>query len=258
VSVDVPTALPADEGQARRIGAIRRDIMWLSERWDDLVQSRLKGTSRPWRQPVLTPEAREALDAQARIEKHERSAIASGEHPAPVHVDVLDVLEEILDRAHTLHEHVADTIGKPRLTKPRTIAGDITPHLAFIHAHLVTAVVADPDMLDAVGDVVAELREIAARQLGEMYDGQTLAGVCPFCHGKTPTHPTGGAHTLRVRMVRLERAKDPDYREPAIVCGNELCQPNEQQCGTWHHGRPAWPMLEWTWLANLLAETDVG
>lgn len=252
---DAPALLTSDI-QARRIGAIRRDIDWIVERWRDLREARFKGTARPWRQPTMTPEARAALDAQARLEKHERSATAPGEHPAPVHVDILDVLDDIERKVEALHHHVADTTGRPRLPRARTMGGDARPHLVFVHRHLLTACAHDPDMLDAVADVIADVRDTAARQLGELHDGQTLAGTCPFCHGRTPSHPTGGAHTLRVRVLPLPTPVDPDHTEPAIVCSNTLCEPAEGQCGLWHQGRPAWPMGEWTWLSGLLTAAD--
>ena len=255
---EVPTALLTDDIQARRIGAIRRDIDWLVDRWRDLLEARFKGTTRPWRQPTLTAEARAELDAQARVERHERSATAPGEHAAPVHVDVLDVLADMTTKVETLADHVATTVGRTRLPRARAMAGDARPHLILVHRHLIAATTHDPDMLDAVGDVVRELRDTAARQLGELHDGQVLAGACPFCHGRTPTHPTGGALTLQVRVVPLPNPLDRDHHEPAIVCTNDLCEPDAKHCGLRHRGRPAWPIGEWGWLSTLLSAEEAS
>jgi hypothetical protein len=54
-----------------------------------------KGTPRPHRTaPSAPPAALAARDAAARAERLERADTAPGEHPAPLHVDVLDLLGE--------------------------------------------------------------------------------------------------------------------------------------------------------------------
>jgi hypothetical protein len=53
------------------------------------------GTARPHRTAQgITPERRAALDAQARAERLERTGLAPGEHPAPMHLDIQDLLDE--------------------------------------------------------------------------------------------------------------------------------------------------------------------
>lgn len=55
-----------------------------------------KGTPRPQRTaPATPPDVLAARDATAHTERLERAGTALGEHPAPLHVDVLDLLGEL-------------------------------------------------------------------------------------------------------------------------------------------------------------------
>lgn len=242
--------------EAKRLGAIRRDLLWIADRWADVHESRIKGTKRPWREPTLTPEAREELDRRARAEKAEADDRMPGESLAPVHVDVLDTLADILMRADMLHDHIAATLGVERLDSAPSAFADPGPYLTFISDHLREFAEDDPDGMDAVSDLARELRGEMARVLGEVFDGQTLTAMCPWCGGKDDRHPVGGARTLRVRLLWLPTPTDKDAHEPAIVCDGGRCEPPESDCGLWVKGKPAWPLAEWEWLGDRLADRD--
>lgn len=237
---------------ARRHGAIQRDLLWIADRWADLYEARLKGTARPYREPSGTPEARAERDRLAKVERLERSGLAPGEHPSPVHTDVLDVLADVLMRADMLHEHIAQTLGIDRLPHATSAYDDASPYLTFIREHLSAAVLADEDMLDAASDTATHLRTAMAAVFGEFYDGQRLAAVCDFCGGVDARHPGGGAHTLRVRVLWMPTPTNKDHHETVVMCENDGCDPAPADCGTRHKGRPAWPMHEWEWLAKRL------
>lgn len=243
---------PLTSGQAKRLGAIRRDLLWIADRWADVHESRIKGTKRPWREPTLTPEAREELDRRARAEKAEADDRMPGESIAPVHIDVLDTLADILMRADMLHDHVAATLGVERLDPAPSAFSDPTPYLWFVSEHLGAFCEDDPDGMDAVSDVARDLRAEMARVLGEVFDGQTLAALCPFCGGRDDHHPVGGARTLRVRLIWMPTPDDKDAHEPAIVCTGGRCDPPESDCGTRLRGMPVWPLAEWQWFADRL------
>lgn len=246
------------DAYARRVGAIRQDLRWVRDRWEDVHEMRLRGTPRPWREPTISPEARAELDRQARIEKVDREGLTMGESPAPVHVDVLDVLSDILMRADMLAEHMAQTIGVERLDHADSAFADAAPFLTFIDLHLTVFIEDDADGLEAVSQVARELKSEMAQVLGEIYDGQLLSGLCPFCDGRDERHPTGGARTLKVRLVWLPRPEDRDHHEPCIVCTSGTCEPSESECGLWVKGAPAWPLAEWDWLAKRLGHAEVS
>lgn len=243
---------PMTNVHSNRIGAVRRDLLWIADRWADVHESRLKGTARPWRAPQVSPDTRSELDAQARLEKADRIGLTMGESPAPVHVDVLDTLADILMRADMLHDHIAQTLGVERLDPAPSAFADPKPYLAFIGEHLADFAADDTDGLNAVSDLARELREDMAAVLGEIADGQTLDALCPFCGGKDGHHPNGGAKTLRVRNVPLPRMEDRDHHEAVIMCVGGMCAPAENECGVYVRGLPAWPMSDWDWLAERL------
>ena len=237
---------------AKRLGAIRRDLLWVCDRWEDVHEMRLKGTARPWREPTISAEARAEMDALAKAERIDREGFTPpppGESPAPVHVDILDTLATILMRSDMLAEHVAGTLGIDRLDHAPSAFADATPYLRFVGEHLGEFVEDDPDGMDAVSDVARELKAEMSQVLGEISDGQTLKALCPFCGGKDDTHPVGGAHTLRVRLIWMPTSEDRDAHEAAIICTGGSCEPSEAECGKRVRGLPVWPIAEWEWLA---------
>lgn len=237
----------SDEVTTGRIRGVIRDLNLLESLYPDLVEARLKGTPRPWREPTMSTEQRAAADRLAREERLERD-YCPGERPAPLHIDVLDVLVDLLCVADETHEHVAQTAGVERLPYASSAFADPTPYLAFIRQHITAATEADPGMATVVEDNFRHLIQDVTSALALLRDGQTLKAPCFVCGGKTPETPVGGAFTLRVTTL-------PD-ETPAVVCRNPLCAPSEQDCGTWHRGAPAWPLQEWPWLADRIEQAQ--
>lgn len=230
---------------ARRIGMVRADLLYIADRWPDLYQLRMPGSKKPWRPGGMSAEAREQKDALARIEKAEQGDSVLGESRAPMDVDVLDTLSDILVIADDLAGRIAEAAGAITLDPPST-AYDfdaIGDYLKHISVHLVAAAENDHEALDDAQETARRMRTMLEAGLGEISDGQRLTTVCAWCHGSTPDAPIGGIRTLVVRMV---------VEEPVIVCENELCSPPDADCGTWVRGRPAWRTAEWEWLSKRL------
>lgn|GEM_PF-2519913 len=216
---------------------LTNDATWLADALDPLHQTRLKGTPRPWRQTELTPEQRAALDLEARAEKTARGAGAFGESPAPIHLDVLDLEQNIDTTALTLCQLIEHA-------RPATA---ITPLLTE-HIHRTTAITrlryivrntthlnpANPHVIHAA-NAFHGYRTRIETTWGEITIGQRLKAPCPWC----------GAHQLRFRAI------GPDHAQEIVLrCESGTCDPDETHCGTWHHGHPCWPMHEWAWLAR--------
>ncbi|MFD0886738.1 hypothetical protein ACFQ08_19500, partial [Streptosporangium algeriense] len=95
------------------------DLTWVAEYWPDLIEARLPmSTPRPWRQTALDDEARAERDAQARLERVERSALSFGESPAPVDISVLQTALDLLVDADDLAAAAAEHLGLPPLPPP--------------------------------------------------------------------------------------------------------------------------------------------
>lgn len=222
------------------------DLLWLADHADDIMDARLKGSSRPWKQPAdLDADQREERDAHARTERAERSTLSIGEHPAPLHLDVLDLLVDLLATADDLAERVAQAAGVDRMTPATSVSTDPAPYLRHAAAHLVMAYQTDPQLARYVETEASRLRYDVAKELGEFVYGQRLLAHCPWCNG--------GIHqgyTLRVREV---------HGTAAVVCESGTCQPPEADCGTWLRGMPAWPLdTEGAWLADRIERAQAG
>jgi hypothetical protein len=237
---------------AHIVRAVITDLNWVADRWDDLVEYRLKGTPRPWRQAGdLSPEQRAARDALARLEiaEADRWGRAPGHSPAPLHVSTLDVMVSVLAEADTLHETVAQQLGHDRLEPAMSALDSPVRFLRWIAERVQEASEHEHDLLQELVDSARHMRTAVTAELGEIEDGQTLNAICPFCCGVTPRTPSGGARTLRFRLV--ESRLRPGEREALIVCEND-CRPFDREVDTWHRGRPAWPWSQWEWLAERL------
>lgn len=211
------------------------DLYWLADHHDDLLEARLRGTPRPWRQPAqLDPERKAERDEQARIERAERDDHAIGEHPAPLHLDTLDVLVDVLHTAETVADRVAQAAGVDRLPPADHALADPRPYLRHAARWLRHT---DPRIALWAEHEAARLRTTVAVTLGEVTDGQTLDAPCPWCGDER-------ARTLRVRTLAGDLK--------AVVC-HGVCEPSDADCGTWWRGRPAWPLsTEGDWLAARL------
>lgn len=220
------------------------DLWWLASHVDDLLESRFRGTPRPWREPAeLDPHQRETLRQHDAQERAERSILAIGEHPAPVHVDTLDLLVDLLATADDLAERVAQAAGVERMPSPSSSVVSAEPYLRHAAAWLGPAS-SEPGLLEHVAEEAARLRSLVAVHLHELTHGQTLKARCPWCHGGIH-----GGYTLRVRQMG-ERT--------VVVCESGTCEPSEADCGLRHHGYPAWDLAtEGEWLAARI-EHDSG
>lgn len=223
-------------------------------RWPDLVESRFKGTPRP-----VVPGAhlgdmgRWRMDQQRREDVANADDRAPGESVAPLHIDVLDLMASLLMRADLLHEHVAQTVGHPRLASPPSAFADARPYLEYVIALLPEACETDEDMLDAATEKAELMRDEILMALGEVFDGQRLAAVCPFCMGQT-SRRLAGELTMRVRIRDVGTEEHPNLAEFLVVCENpdNMCQPFAREVDTWVGTNPAWRYPRWPWLAKQL------
>lgn len=221
------------------------DLLWLADHAADITDARLKGTSRPWRQRDRTSEQWAEADDLAHRERKDRNPLAIGEHPAPLHVDVLDLLVDLVCTADDIAEQVAQAAGVDRLPPAPSAFADPEPYLRYAAQHLATAYEADPGLEGGVKEDAARLRQLVGQHLGEFSDGQRVPGLCPWCNGGV-----GQQQTLRIRLVRPAPTLAP---VPAAVCESGLCEPPDSDVGLWHGNRPAWPLdTEGDWLAKRL------
>lgn len=222
-----------------------------------LTASLLPGTHRPYRTPTLTAEVRAERDRQARLERLERIGVAPGETPAPLDLDIADLLSEILAAADRLADEACDSVGKDRLPPASSAFADPTPYLTLLSSLLPDIGLASPAFLRHVEATCDDLVQRAHSQLGLLGDGQLLAAFCPWCGGRDDTHPVGGARTLRIRAqlppgANAAQARPQDV-EWWVVCEGQRCDPPPADCGTWLRGRPAWSLRrEAKWLADRL------
>jgi hypothetical protein len=219
-------------------------LFWLAEHYDDLAETRYKGTPRPWREPAAhDADQRERTRLQDAQERADRTNLSIGEHPAPVHVDTLDLLVDVLATADDVAERVSQAAGVQRMPYPASSFASAEPYLRHAAAWL-QAATSTPGMLEYVTQEVERLRSLVAIHLHELTYGQTLKASCPWCHGGI-----NGGLTLRVRQMG-ERT--------VVVCESGTCDPDEADCGLRHRGHPAWDLAtEGEWLAARI-EHDSG
>jgi hypothetical protein len=216
----------------------------------------LPGTHKPYRPPSMTPDARAERDRLARLERLERSGIAPGETPAPLDLDVADLLSEILSAADELADLVSDTARVARMPSAPSAFTDPEPYLIHV-TDLLPACRKSPVVVRSVEVRCDELTRRAHETLGLLGDGQVLDVVCPWCDGRMADRPVGGVKTLRVR-AQLPAGRPMARVDPAevrwlVVCESGTCSPEPADCGERVRGRPAWPLnTEGEWLAMRL------
>jgi hypothetical protein len=91
--------------------------------------------------------------------------------------------------------------------------------------------------------------EQVARALSMLYTGQTIRVLCPWCDGRTPEQPVGGAYTWRVTVL--------PGNQVAIICTG-VCEPPAREVGTWWQGAPCWPISDWARLAKHVRAAETG
>lgn len=202
------------------------DLQWCIEYWPDLIEARIPGTRRPWRQPHLSPDAQAKRDFEARIDWAMRVEDALGETPAPVDVAILSTVLDLLVQADDLAAKVAPEVMCPVLPPPGPGELDARPYLRFIAGNL-------PEILaDWAEPIARNMQQKIAQALCMVYDGQTLAVTCPWCS----TPDAWRVQELPGGMV-------------AIICTG-VCEPPEREVGTWWGGQPCWPIQDWPRLAK--------
>lgn len=217
------------------------DLQWVAAYWEDLTDSRLPGSPRPWRHQHLTSDQQLERDRQAWQERLDRSSLAPGEHPAPLDLGILDTMLDVLVRADDLAAAVALHAGVQPLNPPRLAETDARPYLEFAAKHL------SDDFTFYAAPIARTMVVQTAHALALTYDGQRLDVECPWCRGITPETPAGGARTWRVRELPGNMV--------AIVCEN-VCEPPSKDIGTWWRGNPVWPLSEWDWLAKRVQASE--
>lgn len=199
--------------------------------WPLLATTRFPGTKRPWRPGDLTPAQRAQREAADHAERR-MAEVFLGASPAPLHLDVLDTLNDLHARLWTtaseLGMRLSETSFRSSLDDPRRL-------LEWCRK----TARSQPDGIP-VDAAAWDMLHIIEHALGEIWDGQALTADCPWCHNLSiVAEPSWYVRILPGRM-------------PAIVCESGICEPSEQDAGTWWRGKPAWPLWEWSWLAQRL------
>lgn len=224
-----------------RLGRVHADTLFVADHWPDLHEARIPGTRRPWTQTRTRSESR-----QRPAQDWAGAIVGMTAAPAPVNIDVLDALVDILAISHALADAVAQLAGTDRLPAPDSAYADPRPHLELVTKHFNDAAAVDGgwivnSALDPDDDMsIVRARHLTATSLRLILAGQALDADCPWC----------SARPMRIRIV-----KD----EPLVVCeSRRVCQPPETDCGNWVRGRPAWIMPEWEWLAKRIHHANEG
>lgn len=221
---------------------------------DWLIWNLLPGTHKPYIPPQMSAEKRAELD-RANREWNTVTDIGTGvqiplgESPAPMDLDIADLIAEISDTADDLSRLVS-LAAKVEPLRPAVYAfSDPRPYLRHVIAFLPVAAGVHSTVEDRCDGLIFRAHTL----LGLLGDGQLLNTVCPFCGGRTSHHPIGGAKTLRVRAVLPKDVKRETAAIKAtwlIVCEG-ACEPKLSDVGEWHRGRPAWNIInEGAWLAD--------
>ncbi|WFN93454.1 hypothetical protein [Gordonia sihwensis] len=243
----------------------RRDLEYLAAAWPYVGALRERGTPRRWVQHDQRRASR-----MLRVREIERRGLRGVARPTPADVSVLDVLSQIASVAEWIVREMTHVLPqyRPEIWLPaRAASADPRPWLRLAIRLLPQADAATrSDDEPIVMWIEARLHPVittAARLLGDARDGQELAGLCPWCGGRTSKGV--GYPTMRIHYpaeLDLTQPLDPDVSpierlaagqaEPLIVCHGLLCDPPRDACGLDWHGQPAWAMREWDWLAKRL------
>jgi hypothetical protein len=255
-----------------------------------LAVSLVPGTHLPYRAPVISDETRaeRALeDRMWKLQAYTGGMTPLGESPAPLNLNVMDLLSEILTAADEMAEQVAaaaDVIPPPRA---RSAFADPGPYLRLIRNRLERAAARDDTICRHVEEKCDELVFQVHNHFGILGDGQVLTAICPWCRGRN-ARGFAGEHTMRIkaklpededgRPVRvtdifaaqaaaIAHAADEPHDEQMcfpciaahtqwlVVCFGLNCSPPSEDCGeeNYWRGHPAWDLRnEGAWLAQRL------
>ena len=196
------------------------DLQYLSDRWEPLVEYRIPGTPRPWREMTRwIPE--DLLDTMADTS------------PAPLSVGTLALIMEVTgDVKGWLRE-----AGKP-LGGSQTVREGLSLLDGMIGRQ-------EPVQGSWAG-CVALWASVMARKvklhLGEVPDGQRLKAFCPWCW----------TDRLVIRCLPSPAGSMLEGGEPFVRCESGVCAPGGDAVGSWWEGLPCWPMPQWVWLNEQL------
>ena len=217
------------------------------------MTSILPGTTRPYRQPQLTPKQRAAADARARAERRERSNIAPGDSPDPFSFEIVELRDEILTSA----DHMARDLAEQLAIEPLPHASwgsDPVTYLAFVMAALPAGYELDHAKVRH-GRLAEQLVVRADILLGHVSDGQSLQALCPFCNGKSEAMPVGGDYTLKILIGRCD---SPVAGRTLIVCFGH-CEPDGKASGYRFGNHPAWDLQdEGAWFADRIIASEAA
>ena len=243
---------------------------YLVEAWPDLVtmgvaaggRRRLPSSRRHRPDAVVLAQA-----AEARAELLERRQIGwvpgTGKHPAPVDVDMLDLIRDVVAAAEDLALTITQTAGVDRPSHVTSVWEDPRPWLLSARAWLTAADEVDDLTVPWARSVLAPVVRRVASTVGEILDGQVIDALCPWCRGRSEKRPNGGERTLMVAApgqastgARPEATAPGQGDGPLVVCHGTNCAPPDSACGRRLRGMPAWPEREWDWLAKQLLPLD--
>lgn len=235
------------------------DLAYLADAWQWLACLTPRGTQKRWAQ------FRRPLIATRELESFGLSGVP---RPTPADVSVLDVLAQLSHTAAWIVRelmHVVPLVPqRPEIWLPgRPASVDARPWLRLaLHwlpaADALTRTDDDP-IVEWVEARLTQLVGDVARLMGDVRDGQELAGICPWCGGRTSPVKTGQP-TMRVHYpheqlaepLRLDELQPDEVAQPLIVCHGLNCSPPWTACGTKWRGKPAWNIREWDMLARRL------
>ncbi|WP_113699169.1 hypothetical protein [Nonomuraea lactucae] len=226
---------------------------WLIEYWPDLLDARLPmATRRPWQTPTLDAEGKELLDAAAYLDRYFRNPLGVRESPAPLDVNVLQTVLDVLVHADDLAAELGEWSVRPLLASPGMGELDARPYLAYARARLAEEQedLGEPGPWSEWAEpIVHRVYESVARALAMLYTGQTVRVICPWCLGRTAENPIGGEYTWRIHELP---GRPPQI---AIICHGQ-CEPPQREVGTWWGGKPCWPLWDWERLAKRVRDHE--
>lgn len=233
----IPVQRDHDASTAAACRRILRDLEYVLTSWPDLLESRFKGTPRPWAERIFTADEKQAADDLASVERSER-AYGIGDHPAPCHVDVLDTITEVSCEMLELEDAVRDALGfgPAERRMPARGADDVWVESAatWLRSSL-TAVGGHEALLEHVMSEAALMASAVRSSLGE--------SVCTLIKA-----PCIACSQMTLRLFCAHDRLADSY----VLCTNRLCDPDQKVCGARLRGLPFWPLNELDWLNDRL------
>ena len=243
------------------------DLQAIRQEWGDLLVARLHGSPRPWVELTLTTEQRAKRDELARAERAEADPDAPGWSPAPCHIGVVDVINQVTIAVLELEAAVRDRLGfgpaardtgalrsRYLLDGRGTIAEDEEPH-GTVHWACVWiedalgAIREVPELAEHVADEARRLAHLVRTACGQVAAGFLIKAACFVCGGISDDEPEGA---LTLRLYTATRLIDA-----YVLCHNPACDPSSAECGSYLRGRPMWTSVELEWLNARLDDAVV-